>query len=472
MEKYITIGQFNKNYLFIIGSISVRFIITFISGFTPYLTPNESFYLLGFKSNFFSHPFITNCFQYLSIGLGGYIFELIFNEKNKNSEQETVYDNRITRRSKLIYYNIDKKNYKIYLKKVFLVYFIYYFAKVSMNSLDNLGFNRVKFWPLEFIFLYFFSKKILGKNVYKHQFVSLSIIIIFCTSIYFINSFIPKTNKDCQLLEGEQRNECLILSVNIYHEIIDKIGWCFVPIIILIYFLAMVSNAYSSIRNKWFMDFKYISIYKILLYLGIIGFSFSIILLAISTFIPCHNSNFIKYVCQIPYEGSTYYDTLKSLKYININKQFFLDIFFITPLFLLSSFLNAFFELLIIKNLDPFYLIPIDCAYFLIYEIIDYCITYPKTNSFRNAKFLIQVISNSVSVFICCIYLEIFELHFCGLDKYTRKSILEREEKERKSIVELINPIDSGNDMSLSKTFNESNDETIDESNIETNYTL
>ena len=94
MEKYITIGQFNKNYLFIIGSISVRFIITFISGFTPYLTPNESFYLLGFKSNFFSHPFITNCFQYLSIGLGGYIFELIFNEKIKilNKKQYMIIE--------------------------------------------------------------------------------------------------------------------------------------------------------------------------------------------------------------------------------------------------------------------------------------------------------------------------------------------------------------------------------------------
>lgn len=122
--------------------------------------------------------------------------------------------------------------------------------------------------------------------------------------------------------------------------------------------------------------------------------------------------------------------------------------------------------------MDPFYLIPIDCAYFLIYEIIDYCITYSKTNSFRNIKFWIQVISNSISVLICCIYLEIFELHFCGLDKYIRKSILEREEKERKSIVELINPINSENDMSLSKIFNDSNDETNDESYIETNDTF
>ena len=82
MAKYISFGQFNKKYFFILGSITVRIIILFISGLTPYLTPNKTIYLFGFNSNFISHPLIAYCFQYFSIGLGGIILQFIFYKKS------------------------------------------------------------------------------------------------------------------------------------------------------------------------------------------------------------------------------------------------------------------------------------------------------------------------------------------------------------------------------------------------------
>ena len=197
----------------------------------------------------------------------------------------------------------------------------------------------------------------------------------------------------------------------------------------------MVSNAYSSIKIKWFIDFKYISIYKILYHLGIIGFFFSLLLLFISNFIPCGDTPFIKYVCQIEYNNSTFFDSFMNLKQIIENKNKYLDIFFILPLFMISSFLNVLFEISIIKNLDPFYLIPIESIYFLIYEIIDYCITYSETNLFRNIKFAFEITSNTVSVFLCCIYLEIIHLNCYDLNRDTRTKILEREKKEQDSIM-------------------------------------
>ena len=171
MGKYISFGQLNKNYLFILGSISVRFIITFIIGLTPNLSPNDPIYLLGFKSNIFSHPIITYCIQYLSIGLGGLILEVIFNCRNKKSN---IKKKNSGIRS-LLYYDFDEKNTKFYLKKVFFLSLFWYFAKISVNTLNNLGFNRVKYWPIEFIFLYFLAKKILNKVIYRHQLLSLSI---------------------------------------------------------------------------------------------------------------------------------------------------------------------------------------------------------------------------------------------------------------------------------------------------------
>ena len=237
------------------------------------------------------------------------------------------------------------------------------------------------------------------------------------------------------IIDGKEKEECDIISVHIYKGIINKLGRYFLPIIMLIYLAAMISNAYSSIRNKWFMDFKYISIFRILIYFGVIGFIFSVILLIIATFIPCSKDNiFISYVCQIEYKDSIFYDNFMTLKSIEFNNNFFLEIIVILPLFLFSSFLNAYFELLIIYQLDPFYLISIDCAYFLIYEIIDYCLTFSKTNLYRNIKLSCQVSSNTISLILSCIYLEIIELHFCDLDHYTRKKILERESEDTQSV--------------------------------------
>ena len=466
MGNYVSIGQFNKNYLFIIGAISFRIIVEFITGFTPYLTPNDSFYLFGFKSNFVSRPFVKSCFEYFSIAIGGLILRYFYNKKieDRTSSKDINFDfssnklsiSEISSSSVLLFNDINKKNYEIYKKKIFFIFFAYYFAKISMSSLDKLGYNRVKFWPLEFIFLYIFSKKLLGKTIYKHQFLSISLIIIFCTTIYLINSFFPYSNKNCSELKEEEREECDLLSKNIYNDISNKLGWTFVPGIILIYLIAMICNAYSSIKNKWFMDFKYISTYNIMIFLGIIGLIFSIILLIGASFISCSQEKInIKYICEIKYKNSLYYDNFRDLKNIEINGNFFLDIFIVIPIFLISSFLIAYFELLIIKKLDPFYLIPIDCAYFLIYEIIDFCLTVNKSNLYRNIKFCFQVTSNTVSVLLCCVYLEIFELHFFDLDKYIRKNIIKRERRENLSLQIFINEDKERNEKEEVENMNE-----------------
>ena len=94
-----------------------------------------------------------------------------------------------------------------------------------MNSFDNIGFNRVKYWPFEFIFLYIFSKKILKKIFYTHQILSVSILILICTTISLINSFIPQSNEDCSKFSGVAYEECEMLNANIYKDINNKFGW-------------------------------------------------------------------------------------------------------------------------------------------------------------------------------------------------------------------------------------------------------
>ena len=227
MSKYISFGQFNKKYFFILGTLAVRIIITFIRGFTPSLAPKNTIYMFGFRSNFLSHPMITYCFQYFSLCLGGIISELIFHDKKKNKKEEKDKDNKQENKATFnftfslsksralngastnyIFNDKNKKNDIKYFARIFFVYTLYYFAKVLMNAFDNMGFNRLKYWPLEFIFLYLFSKKILSKIFYTHQILSLLTLMLICTTIYVLDSFIPQSNKDCSSFSGKQLEEC------------------------------------------------------------------------------------------------------------------------------------------------------------------------------------------------------------------------------------------------------------------------
>ena len=79
----------------------------------------------------------------------------------------------------------------------------------------------------------------------------------------------------------------------------------------------------------------------------------------------------------------------------------------------------------------------------MIYEIIDYCITFSIRDLYRNLKFACQVCSNVIAIFLCTIYLEIIELHFYSLDTYLRRNIIKREQKEIKSVLEEINEVES-----------------------------
>ena len=358
------------------GSIIVRVILLFISGLTPYLKPKDTIFIFGFKSNILSHPIISYCLQYLSLFFGGLILEFLFYKKYKdlgsnlqkrNKQLLSLYEDSKMKLPKNMINNEDNEenNDKKYFLRIFLIFSFYYFAKVAMISLDNLGYNRVKYWPLEFIFLLIFAKKILNRTMFRHQKLSLFTLIIVCSTIYVINSFIPHNNKDCSSLFDEEKEQCEILSMNIYEDIINRFTWYFIPIIILIYLAAMVSNAYSSISFKWFMDHKYIKLGRILIYLGLIGFIYSLILLFILSNISCRKekNNILNDKCKLVYQGDLFYENFKTLGDIDIKSNFYLDIFILIPIYLISSFLIIFFELFIIKDLDPFYLIPIDCFF-------------------------------------------------------------------------------------------------------------
>ena len=433
MGKYISIGLFNKYYFFILGSITAKFLITFSIGLSPVLNPNEPFFLFGFEPRLLKHPIIRKILEYFGIGLGGIILNLIFKKQNEYEEKTqelNIFHINTRTQALLAKNNILLKNKRKYKKIVIFIFFSYLYSNIIISSFDSLGFHQLKIWPLEILAFVYLSKKILGKKkLYKHQKLSFTIILIFSTLLFFINSFIPNSNENCSSLENNiEKDICIVLNENVYEDVTNKLGWYFIPIIMIIYLSAMVSDAHACIRNKWFMDIKYITIFKILSYIGIVGFVFCLICLFIISYIPCNSDSIINSICQLEYNDISYYDNFKILGNINVDKNFLLEIFVVLPIFIILNFLRAYFNLLIINYLDPFYLMPIDMVYYIIYHTVEFLITISKTNPLNIIRFIIANLADLIGIICFCVYLEIIELHFYNLDKNIKRNIMLRAE--------------------------------------------
>ena len=455
MVKYITLGKFNKYYFFLLGSVAVRIIKVFIIGFKTSL--NNQIYLFKHKPFFIRHPFFMEFLQYFFFALIGFILEMIYYRNNNNKLSNDKADEATENNNDSINYdNInndiasdkigeinDKKNFW----KILLVIFFCFLSLIVSDLLENLGVTSLKLWPLEYIFLIIFSKKILNRILYKHQNVSLLIIIVFCSIIVVVNSFTPISTQENRL-KGEKSN---------IYKAISNFGCHFIPIIIIIYLIIMILNAFSIVSFKWLMDIQYITITRIIMYIGMMGFIISFALFFIVSNKSCGKSDDeesirvnLSKICPFNESTNLYYENYRNLTRVQKDSNFYIDIFLALILFLVVSFLNIFFNFMIIKNLDPFYLMQSNSIFHAIIEIIDYSITlgtinkndnneeynnYKKIFPGRHIKFALSSVNNGVSIIFSLIYFEIIELHFCGLDQYLRRNILKREALDKQILL-------------------------------------
>ena len=103
--------------------------------------------------------------------------------------------------------------------------------------------------------------------------------------------------------------------------------------------------------------------------------------------------------------------------------------------------------MLIIKELDPFYLIPIRSLFYLIYRTINFGIISNST-TLLTPKYILHEISNLFSIICSLIYLEVIILNFNNYEKNVKEFIVNRgkideeiaqeeEEEEESSKVEI-----------------------------------
>jgi len=219
------------------------------------------------------------------------------------------------------------------------------------------------------------------------------------------------------------------------------------------YLIASFLKSYSVIKLKSIIYIKFISIDVIIILMGILGLVLSIILLFISSLIPCGKSDYSHKFCSSAkmHNNNTEYYFDNFLYYIvNIRDDLFpkeggynvrkpkdtiLEIIFS---FLMSAFgfYKMKFDLSIIKELGVFHLLIPEVIYQFVIDL--YIIVYKIVNNIidntQKIQFIFILISQLFALIGILIYLELIELRFCNLDNNLKINISRRATEDIEAI--------------------------------------
>ena len=295
---------------------------------------------------------------------------------NKNIRHKIKKENKIE--IPLIY---NKNNSEIKAHK-FIYIFISSLADFIQTIIEATIVNyeiKVNFWLLDLLFLAIISYLLMRLKLYKHQILSMSLIIILGI---FLDLFLGSLK--------ELFNNFWYFLSKIFSE------FCY---------------SFSMVLNKYCMEFKFSRPYEVCLFIGLYTFFFYLIILIISSFISC-NFNF----CELEDEktGLKYFDSFSIYTSKIDLKEFFLLIIEIINIGYINISL-----VLTIKYFTPYHSM-------IILIIGRMILTIEKLFSEIDLYNIIYIIILIFIFFGLIVYLEIIELNFCGIQKNTKDNIEKR----------------------------------------------
>ena len=149
-------------------------------------------------------------------------------------------------------------------------------------------------------------------------------------------------------------------------------GW-YIVLGLFIYIMIITIRAYSYTKMKWFIDLKYISSTKLLIYIGFIGILISSILCIIETNIKCSPKiNFCEVSYPYPDNSTKYLDNFDAYyKNISALKNYEIIIEICVILFgMICKFFALYYDILIIQYLTPVHNIFYNSIYYSTTKII------------------------------------------------------------------------------------------------------
>lgn len=434
--KFISLGEINKKYIFILLVAVFRILRTFIYDRISYR--NSFIPLRIFQTetqiNLSNHRLIHGFYRFCGIFIisliiyrikKGTFFLSIFNKKgNLNIDQ------RISRLS---------DTSKISCFSVLMVIILWVIAEPIISEY-RINITDLELWMIELLFLCYLNHKIFSQQIYIHHKISITLSLSLCLlKIYLIA---------LSLIDQDENG--------IFYS---EHKWT-IPVGIIIYLIIIIIISFVNIELKTFMDYKYISPSEILIIYGFIGTIFFSILCIISTNIACP-SFFKDNICNVEYKTIknneelpkyyfdnffAYYEVLKGKG--NNNKEIINEIVKI----ILGNIANIIYKycfLLVINYLSPVHTI-ISYSLVKLFPKIILPInnlilegTFFKKDSIKNIgiKYSFGIILNILAIIGFAIYLELIELNFWGLNFYLKKYSLKRAEDEETECDEDINDL-------------------------------
>ena len=348
--------------------------------------------------------------------------EKLINRSMEKEKEKEKSDNKDLYKEKgnmveLIFNDLsDRITYKdiinIIIISILLLIFDFLKSYISFNNDYKINRNYIY---MKFLFLFLISKYFYKIKYYKHQNISIIIIVIF------------------ELIKS-------IIRIIAGNNAFDLLKDLFISIILS--FLEAICITYF----KGLMLYKYFSPYKTTFIFGIIDASITLILFIIFSFIPVGDKiGFVKY------EDKVYFD----------------NIFFIFENYNIGQFIIL-IVLIIFLGTNRF-LYNMTINYYSVYHLF---ILFQASDSWdilneqidNNNKILLKNLfhlCNLFELFFNLVFLEIIELNFCGLNKNTKKNInirakediklLDSEMREAESFIQ-VNTIN--NDLDDDETSN------------------
>ena len=431
MAYYLKCVKCSKTLRFIIYATFFGFLTNFIFGHV--YNDNMDIFKLIDTDNQKKLSFHI-IYHYIFRFLGIFVIALIFNKRERNnikkkSEEYSLNESRTESSAIiLIYENMEDEinTNNISPLNVYIVITIMVLQRILEDIYYKSSLRGLDLWMFELPLVSYLNKKILHFKIYRHHYFAIYINIIFGLlykiSLLIINMISLDTNEDDDKY--------------IYYKY-KKNKWL-IPVGIIFYLLYMIPRAYAISKIKVFMDLKYISPYKLLIFYGFTGALISTIIGTISTFLKCPKDYNMK-ICNISNDNDKFIENYKL--YWDIQNNFKDIIFEIIIIFfgIITNFFFEFFYILIIKYLTPMHIIFLNIIYSTLLLISGTIYNNirnknkSESNQIKTQKDLMNYIGMIIlliSFFGLFVYLEIIVLNFCKLNYNLRENIIQRSIKE------------------------------------------
>ena len=423
MVKCFSCGEWNNKNKYIFLSIIFLLINKFFFGF---IFDEEIKYEIKILDNgiFSEHYLIHQIFLYFTCILLGCLLHIHQKIGQKNNISRSESDDRFTKNFSTIIKSTGSsvkddnlisteksEKEKLKLHEIIGIFVLYIFLE-QLKIVFKKFFVHMDFWMIELYIVAFINRKKFRIEIYGHQFLAFGI-----NCLSFILNFIVVI---LTIIENDTEKALYVIN-----------NW-FILAGLAIYFSYAFFLSYSFINIKKLMDLHFISLHVILLIYGITGFLFCLCFATIVTFINCEN-DVAKFIFKVKdfNNNHTYIDNIKiyfnSFTDINIKEGYKINEIL---LIVFSSISYAFYKLFTFKVIQDLTILHKIFSYPIYYfgqKFVFLCAgIYKVKEGWIISKFVLDLLSDILSIIGYLIYIEIIEINCCNFKYNLRKSIMSR----------------------------------------------